>query len=76
MPRLTNNDFLTHHRFLQRLREDAALNSLFGLLLPQEQWDVHRYYQVINTGSLTDILETRTTVNAGDESLPQCAGRA
>lgn len=76
MPRLTNNDFLMRHRFLKRLWEDEYLQSLYGLLLPQEQWDVHQYYQMINTGSDADIIETRTTVNLGDESLPQCAGRA
>lgn len=76
MPRLTNNDFLMRHRFLKRLWEDESLQSLYGMLLPQEQWDVHQYYQMINTGSEADILETRTTVNLGDESLPQCAGRA
>lgn len=64
------------HRFLRRLWEDEYLQSLYGLLLPQEQWEVHQYYQMINTGSDADIIETRTTVNLGDESLPQCAGRA
>lgn len=76
MPRLTNNDFLMRHRFLKRLWEDESLQSLYGELLPQEQWEIHQYYQMINTGSGADIVETRTTVNAGDESLPQCAGRA
>lgn len=76
MPRLTNNDFLMRHRFLKRLWEDEHLKSLYGMLLPQEQWDVHQYYQMINTGSDADIIETRTTVNLEDESLPQCAGRA
>ncbi|MCS4275153.1 hypothetical protein M2390_000311 [Mycetocola sp. BIGb0189] len=76
MPRLTNNDFLMRHRFLKRLWEDEHLKSLYGLLAPNEQWDVHQYYQTINTGSDTEIIETRTTVNTGDESLPQCAGRA
>lgn len=76
MPRLTNNDFLMRHRFLKRLWEDEHLKSLYGILLPQEQWDAHQYYQMINRGSDADIIETRTTVNPGDESLPQCAGRA
>ncbi|MGO2141767.1 MAG: hypothetical protein ACTH30_15315 [Leucobacter sp.] len=76
MPRLTNNDFLMRHRFLKRLWEDESLQSLYGMLLPQEQWGVHQYYQMINTGSDADIIETRTTVNLGDESLPQTAGRA
>ena len=76
MPRLTNNDFLKRHHFLKRLWEDESLQSLYGMLLPQEQWDVHQYYQMVNTGSPTEILETRTTVNLGDESLPQTAGRA
>lgn len=76
MPRLTNNDFLIRHRFLKRLWEDEHLKSLYGLLAPNEQWDVHQYYQTINTGSDAEIIETRTTVNPGDESLPQCAGRA
>ncbi len=76
MPRLTNNDFLMRHRFLKRLWEDESLQSLYGMLLPQEQWGVHQYYQMINTGGDADIIETRTTVNLGDESLPQCAGRA
>lgn len=76
MPRLTNNDFLMRHRFLKRLWEDGRLKSIYGMLLPQEQWDAHQYYQMINNGNDADIIETRTTVNLGDESLPQCAGRA
>lgn len=46
------------------------------MLLPQEQWDIHQYCQIINTGNDANIVETRTTVNLGEESLPQCAGRA
>lgn len=76
MPRLTNNDFLIRHRFLKRLWEDASFHRLYGLLLPQEQWDVHEYYQTVNTGSDSAILEARTVAVAGDASLPQRAGRA
>ncbi len=46
------------------------------MLTPYEQLDLHQYFQMVNPGGEREILETRTTVNAGDSSLPQCAGRA
>ncbi len=76
MPRLTSKDFLARHYFLKRIWEDENLYSLFGCLSPNQQWDLHQYYQVTNTGTDAEIVETRTTVNAGDNSLPQRAGRA
>lgn len=76
MPRLTNNDFLARHYFLKRLWEDANLQNLYTVLAPLEQLDLHQYFQTINPGDERAVLETRTTVNAGDRSLPQRAGRA
>lgn len=70
MPRLTSKSFL------MRLLEDGHLSSLYVRLAPNEQWDAYQYYQTINTGSDAEIIETRATLNAGDESLSQCAGRA
>lgn len=76
MPRLTNVGFLKRHHFLVKLWESELLRSIFSTLDPMPQLHLHQYYQIINHGSDKEILETRTTVNAGDGSLPQQAGRA
>lgn len=76
MPRLTNAEFLKRHHFLAELWEYELLRVFFTILEPMAQWDIHQYYQTTNHGSDADIIETRTTVNAGDKALPQKAGRA
>ena len=76
MPRLTNSHFLLRHHFLAALWSDEEFRALFSILDPNEQWDVHQYYQTLNTDSEKEVIETRTTVNAGDRSLTQRAGRA
>lgn len=75
MPRLTDTDFLDRHHFLAELWNDALLQRVFGAFTPNEQLDLHQYYQTINGGSAAEVIETRTTVNLGDASLTQRAGR-
>ncbi len=75
MPRLTNAEFLERHYFLLELWNDARLQSLFGSRSVNEQMDLHQYYQTLNYGNDAELVKTRTTVNSGDESLAQRAGR-
>lgn len=76
MPRLTNQDFLNRHYFLERLWDDDQLQRLFATLSPHEQWDLHQYYQTLNRGSDADLVATRRTVNLGDKSLTNRAGKS
>lgn len=73
MPRLSNELYLRRHNFLAKAWQDFA--RLYTILLPQDQWTVHRYYQPTKDLSDQELLDYRQQVTRDEPSLPARAGR-
>lgn len=73
MPRLTNNNYLNAHRFLHQLWQDYK--SLFILLSPSHQWELHGYYQTDKDLLADHLLTNRRLITKDNPSLPQRAGK-
>jgi len=74
VPRLTNHDYLQHHRTLVRLWRDHP--DVFSDLSVRAQFDLHTYFQTTNLGTDAELLAERARLTAEDPSLPQRAGKA
>ncbi len=73
MPRLSNDLYLRRHVFLARAWQDFA--RLYTILLPQDQWTVHRFYQPTKDLSDQELLDYRQQITSAEPGLPARAGR-
>jgi len=75
MARVTNNEYLRRHHLLKPLRNDHR-RLVFGVLSPNQQWDLHRYYLTGSTNADEKLLLERDDLRQEAPSLPQRAGKA
>lgn len=75
MPRLTNDLYLKRHRWLYKLWFDHD-GAPFSYLKPNEQWDLHAYYQPYKDLTDEELLEHRKQISKERPSLPARAGKA
>ena len=73
VPRLTNNEYLRRHSVLQELWSDHSI--VFGILIPSDQWVLHRYFQTTADLPDAELLAKREGLQEAEPSLPHRAGK-
>ncbi|HEY4963492.1 MAG TPA: hypothetical protein VIH90_02230 [Candidatus Saccharimonadales bacterium] len=73
MPRLTNQEYLQRHLTLQVLWKDYKI--VFGIVSPNAQWNLHRYYQTKLDLQDSELLARRKSLQQAEPSLAQRAGK-
>jgi hypothetical protein len=74
MPRLTFDSYLKQRAFLLLVWEE--IDPLFSLLSPNQQADLHHYYQPLHKYTDDHLQKHRAHVTKLDPSLPARAGKS
>lgn len=73
MPRLTAQDYYRHYQALRRIWQERP--ELFARLTPEEQWQLHDYFQPSVELTEAVALEHRKSITKQQPSLPARAGK-
>jgi hypothetical protein len=73
MPRVTFNEYLAQRAFLRLAWEE--FEQLYSILSPNQQWDLHAYYQPVTDDTEDWLRAHRANISNKRPTLPAKAGK-